>query len=169
VRAQQTLCLLFQERSDELLVFHHAQGREAVWEHYTNAKEFEIPVFSSQALNERYYGDLQGLNKEETAQKYGALQVQQWRRSFDIEPPGGESLKDTASRSIPYFTQHILPFLQHGKNVVVAAHGNSLRSIMMHLEKLTPEQVSHLELPTAVPVLYDIDEHGSVRSKEILT
>ncbi len=168
IRAHQTLCILFQERTDRILVFKHNTGKQALWEHYSNAKDFEIPVFKSSALNERYYGDLQGLNKAETAKKFGDEQVHIWRRSYDVQPPGGESLKDVVTRTIPYFEEHIMPFLLQEKNVVVVAHGNSLRSIMMHLERLSEEQVLSLELPTAVPVLYEFDHHGKAARKQVL-
>lgn len=113
-----------------------------------------IPVIQDAALNERHYGDLQGLNKAETAKKYGEKQVHIWRRSFDVAPPKGESLKDTAARTLPYFEKHILTDLRAGKNVLVSAHGNSLRSIVMQIEKLTPAQVVALEIPTGVPIFY---------------
>ena len=100
-----------------------------------------IPVVKDAALNERMYGDLQGLNKDETAKKFGAEQVHIWRRSYDVRPPGGESLKDTAERTLPYFHSNILPLAKSGKNSLVCAHGNSLRSIVMDLDKLTKEQV----------------------------
>lgn len=167
IRAHQTLCLLFQERTDRILVFKHG-GKYAAREHYANAKSWEIPVIKNGALNERFYGDLQGLNKDETRKKFGDEQVHIWRRSYDVAPPGGESLKDVVARTLPYYDEHILPFLKEGKNVIVAAHGNSLRSIIMKLDNLTPEQVSSLELPTGVPVVYDIDEHGKVQGKKIL-
>jgi len=127
-----------------------------------------MPVARDAALNERHYGDLQGLNKAETAEKYGKEQVHLWRRSYDIAPPGGESLKDTAARTLPYFEQHILPDLRAGKNVLVSAHGNSLRSIVMHLDRLTKEQVLELNIGTGVPIVYDIDPDGRVKSKRIL-
>ena len=104
------------------------------------------------------YGELQGLNKKETADQYGADQVQIWRRSYDIAPPNGESLAMTAARSIPYFEKNILPRLMNGENVFIAAHGNSLRSIMMKLDKLSPEQVVKLELPTGLPIIYDFHD-----------
>ncbi len=129
-----------------------------------------IPVEKSQALNERHYGDLQGLNKAETAQKFGDEQVKIWRRSYDIAPPGagGESLKDTAARTLPYFDSAIMDALKKGKNVIVAAHGNSLRSIVMHLEKLTKEQVLELNLGTAVPLIYQFDPNLKIVSKKEL-
>ena len=127
-----------------------------------------LPIERDQALNERHYGDLQGLNKAETAEKFGKEQVHIWRRSFDIAPPGGESLKDTAARTLPYFESKIVPDLKRGETVLVSAHGNSLRSIVMHLDNLTKEQVVSLELATGVPILYDLDENMRVRSKRIL-
>jgi 2,3-bisphosphoglycerate-dependent phosphoglycerate mutase len=128
----------------------------------------ELPVERDQALNERHYGDLQGLNKAETAKKFGDEQVHIWRRSYDIAPPGGESLKDTAARTLPYFANRIAPLLQGGHNVLVAAHGNSLRSIVMDLERLTREQVLELNIATGVPIVYDLDAALSIVKKQIL-
>lgn len=128
----------------------------------------EFPVLKDPALNERHYGDLQGLNKDETRKKFGEAQVKLWRRSYDTAPPGGESLKDTAARTLPYFESRILPDLKAGKNVLVAAHGNSLRAIVMFLDKLTQEQVIALEIATGVPIVYEIAGDGSVRGKKIL-
>ena len=128
-----------------------------------------IPVHQDQALNERHYGDLQGLNKAETAKKFGDDQVKIWRRSYDVAPPKGESLKDTAARTLPYFDAHVVRDLKSGKNVIVAAHGNSLRSIVMELEKLTKEQVLELNLATAVPRIYIFDKNFHILSKKDLT
>jgi len=127
-----------------------------------------IPVERDQALNERHYGDLQGLNKAETAAKYGAEQVHQWRRSYDIAPPGGESLKDTAARTLPYYEAHVAPDVRAGKNIIVSAHGNSLRSIVMFLDKLTKEQVLELNLATGVPIVYEMSPDLEVLSKRTL-
>ena len=131
-------------------------------------EQSEIPILKDQSLNERHYGDLQGLNKDETRKKFGEEQVKLWRRSYDIAPPGGESLKDTAARTIPYFESHILPDLKAGKNVLVAAHGNSLRSIVMALDHLTKDQVLSLEIATGVPIVYDMKPDGTVGKKQIL-
>jgi len=128
----------------------------------------DLSVEKDQALNERHYGDLQGLNKAETAKQFGDEQVRQWRRSYDIAPPGGESLKDTAARTLPYFEAKILPAVKAGQDVIVAAHGNSLRSIIMHLDQLSREQVLALEIGTGVPIVYDIDADGRVRGKQQL-
>ena len=124
-----------------------------------------IPVIKDAALNERAYGSLEGLNKAETALKYGAEQVHIWRRSFDVQPPGGESLKDTYNRVLPYFKSHILPELLAGKNVLVVAHGNSLRSLIMYLQRLSPEQILATELATGVPVIYNIDQNTAEKMK----
>lgn len=132
-------------------------------------RQEQIPVVKDEALNERHYGDLQGLDKAETAKKFGESQVKIWRRSYDVAPPGGESLKDTAARTIPYFEAKILADLKTRKNVLVAAHGNSLRSIVMALDQLTKEQVLALEIGTGVPIIYEIDPTGRVLSKKILT
>ena len=117
----------------------------------------EIPTKQDERLNERNYGDLQGLNKAETAEIHGAEQVHIWRRSFDVPPPGGESLEMTAERTIPYFVEEIIPDLDSGMNVLVAAHGNSLRSIVMHIEEISPEEITKLEIPTGVPMCYKFD------------
>lgn len=114
------------------------------------------------ALNERDYGDLVGLNKDEAKTRFGAEQVHQWRRSYDVPPPGGESLKDTAARVIPYYESHIRPDVMAGKNVVVAAHGNSIRALIMHLERLTPEQILAREVSTGVPMIYRLTDTGAV-------
>ncbi len=127
-----------------------------------------IPVEKDQALNERHYGDLQGLNKAETALKFGDEQVKIWRRSYDIAPPKGESLKDTAARTLPYFESKIMKDLKSGKNIIVAAHGNSLRSIVMNLDKLTKEQVLELNLGTGVPIVYQFDNNLKITSKKLL-
>ena len=110
-----------------------------------------------QALNERHYGDLQGKDKAQTAEQFGEEQVKIWRRSYDIAPPNGESLKNTAERTLPYFDEKIMPELLAGKNIIIAAHGNSLRSIAMKLDKLTKEQVLEFEIPTATPLIYKLN------------
>ena len=127
-----------------------------------------LPIIRDQALNERHYGDLQGLNKDECRRQYGDDQVKIWRRSYDVPPPNGESLKDTAARTVPFFERCIMGDIRQGKNVLVAAHGNSNRSIVMKLDNLTSEQVVELELATGVPLLYEIGEDGKVLEKTIL-
>lgn len=130
-----------------------------------HAGQPNVPIVYDKAINERMYGDLQGLNKAETAKQYGDLQVKLWRRSYDVAPPNGESLKDTAARAIPYFLDKILPEIKAGKNVLVSAHGNSLRAIVMYLDKLTEEQVIELNIPNGVPIVYEMDTEGNILSK----
>jgi 2,3-bisphosphoglycerate-dependent phosphoglycerate mutase len=131
-----------------------------------------IPIEYDKALNERHYGALQGLNKAETAKKYGDEQVKLWRRSYDVAPPKevtelnplgiSESLKDTAARTLPYFESRIIPDLMAGKHILISAHGNSLRSIVMKLDDLTKQQVIELNIPTGVPLLYVYDKAGRI-------
>jgi len=129
----------------------------------------KVPVTKDAALNERHYGELQGKNKAQTAAEFGEAQVHIWRRSFDVPPPGGESLKDTAARTLPYFRKHIVPDLVAGKDVLVVAHGNSLRSIVMEIEKMSPEQILKTEIGTGVAWIYECRGSAShptfVRSK----
>ncbi|HSX03980.1 MAG TPA: 2,3-bisphosphoglycerate-dependent phosphoglycerate mutase [Rhabdochlamydiaceae bacterium] len=158
-RAQMTAMIVMAEHQGGRvpMVLHPGEGKLEKWAQIYNdhAEKMVVPVIEAWQLNERMYGELQGLNKQETAEKYGADQVKIWRRSYDVRPPGGESLEDTANRSIPYFKENIVPHLKAGRNVFVSAHGNSLRSIIMHLDGLTKEQVVHLELATGDPVIYD--------------
>lgn len=119
-----------------------------------------LPVEQNQALNERMYGELQGLNKTETVEKYGEAQVKLWRRSYDVRPPGGESLQDTAERVLPYYRERVWPRLAKGETLLVVAHGNSLRALVMHLDRLSREEVLELNIPTGAPLLYELDEQG---------
>jgi len=125
----------------------------------------KIPIIKDQALNERDYGDLVGLNKDDARKKWGDEQVQKWRRSYDVAPPGGESLKDTVARALPYFVQEILPRVLRGERTIVAAHGNSLRALVMVLERLSPEGILKRELATGVPILYHLNSDSSVSEK----
>ena len=134
---------------DTLTICLRAAGQEGVPTHY------------DQAVNERHYGDLQGLNKAETAEKFGEAQVKLWRRSYDVKPPNGESLKDTAARTLPYFEHNILPAVSAGKNVIISAHGNSLRAIVMKLDNLDEQQVLELNIPNGIPIVYDMDPAGN--------
>lgn len=127
-----------------------------------------IPIEKDKALNERMYGELQGLNKAETAKKYGEHQVKIWRRSYDVRPPGGESLKDTADRVLPYYEKTIKPHVLKGETILIAAHGNSLRALVMELERLTTEQVLELNIPTGAPLLYEMDNAAQVLSHRYL-
>lgn len=159
IRAIETAVLaLAQNKSDKTPVIIHKEGKMKEWTKIYN-KEMSnhiIPVYREWKLNERYYGELQGKNKAETAKEFGDEQVHLWRRSYDIQPPNGECLKDTAERTIPFFKENILPQLSKGKNVLVSAHGNSLRSIIMFIEKMTTEEVLNLEIPTGRPIFYNV-------------
>jgi 2,3-bisphosphoglycerate-dependent phosphoglycerate mutase len=124
-----------------------------------------IPIIRDQALNERDYGDLVGLNKDDARKKWGEEQVHIWRRSYDVPPPGGESLKDTVARALPYFVQEILPRVLRGERVLISAHGNSLRALIMVLERLTPEQILKRELGTGVPIVYRLNADSTVASQ----
>jgi 2,3-bisphosphoglycerate-dependent phosphoglycerate mutase len=127
-----------------------------------------IQVFKNLALNERDYGDLSGLNKDDARAKWGAEQVQIWRRSYDVAPPGGESLRDTTARVLPYYIQEILPRVLKGENVLVSAHGNSLRALLMVLEKLSPKQIIARELATGVPLIYWLNADSTVAEHVVL-
>lgn len=155
--------------------------------------ETNIPVIKSYKLNERHYGALQGLNKAETAQKYGDEQVHVWRRSYDVQPPAltpdddrnpakqelykdvpaselplTESLKDTVARAVPYYEKEILPLINEGKRVIIAAHGNSLRALVMYFDNLTKEEITTVNIPTGVPLVYEFDDNGKVANKYFL-
>lgn len=127
-----------------------------------------IPTIFDKALNERMYGDLQGKNKDEIREEFGEEQVNIWRRSYDVPPPGGESLKDTRERVLPFYKEHIEPMLKAGKNIIVVAHGNSLRSLVMFMENLSPEEILKKEIPTGTPYVYDLDENLNVLSAEFI-
>jgi 2,3-bisphosphoglycerate-dependent phosphoglycerate mutase len=128
----------------------------------------DLHMERNEALNERMYGDLQGMNKDEAREQFGEEQVHTWRRSYDVPPPGGESLKDTRERVLPYFEKHIQPLIEGGKNVIITAHGNSLRALVMHLENMTPEEILKTEIPTGTPIVYSLDNKLTVLDKKIL-
>ncbi len=160
IRAQMTAMLAMSVHEGEKVpCIVHTEGKLKEWaEIYSEeTKKACIPVHVAWQLNERMYGELQGMNKDEMRKKYGADQVHIWRRSFDVPPPEGESLEMTAARSIPYFQKTIIPMLHQGKNVLISAHGNSLRSIVMFLDKLSKEQVVNLEMATGAPMIYTFE------------
>ena len=128
----------------------------------------KIPVLKDQALNERDYGELSGLNKDAAREKWGAEQVHTWRRSYDVAPPGGESLRDTAARVLPFYIQDILPRVLRGDTVIVSAHGNSLRALVMVLERLSPQQIVAREIATGVPLIYRLNADSTVAEKKEL-
>jgi 2,3-bisphosphoglycerate-dependent phosphoglycerate mutase len=128
-----------------------------------------LPTSHNAALNERDYGELSGLNKDDARKRWGEEQVHVWRRSYDVAPPGGESLKDTVARVLPYYAQHILPPVLDGKSTIVAAHGNSLRALVMVLDGLTPQTIPAMELDTGIPLVYLLKANSTVESKAVLS
>jgi 2,3-bisphosphoglycerate-dependent phosphoglycerate mutase len=169
MRAIQTMHYILLELSDERIpILYHEDGRIHAWEHYAGPREKEIPIYQSVDLAERYYGDLQGLNKAETMKKYGEAQVHLWRRSYDVNPPRGESLKDTCERTIPYYKKNIEPELQANKNVLIVAHGNSLRSITKYVESISDEEIPKVEIPTGIPIVYTFDAQMKLQQKILL-
>lgn len=169
LRALQTLHYILLELNDTRTpIIYHEEKRVHDWEHHSGDTKKELPIYQAVDLAERFYGDLQGLNKDETRRKYGGEQVRLWRRSYDISPPGGESLKDTCERTIPYYQRYILPELQQGKNVLIVAHGNSLRSITKYVENISDEKIPEVEIPTGVPIVYTLDKIMTLQKKELL-
>jgi 2,3-bisphosphoglycerate-dependent phosphoglycerate mutase len=153
-RAQETLLLIL-AKQDRTGIFLHEDRKGDKWSlHPHRIEKEDIPIYGHEALNERYYGKLQGLNKSKMMKKYGKETVFLWRRSYDVRPPGGESLKDVYKRVVPYFKKAIMPHVRKGKNVVVSASGNSLRGLIKYLDKISDEDIPHLELPYATPIFY---------------
>ena len=132
-----------------------------------NVLKKDIPIISDQALNETNYGSLTGMNKDDARNKWGDEQVKLWRRSYDIAPEDGESLKDTCNRTIPYFKKNILPKLHDGENVIITAHGNSLRSIIMHVEGLSEEAIVNVEITTGIPIVYEYENKKVIKKTEL--
>lgn len=168
MRALQTAMIaMAYNNHDKTPVVLHNEGKMADWSKIYNKdmEEVMIPVIRDWHLNERYYGELQGKNKAETAAQYGDEQVHTWRRSYDVPPPNGECLKDTAARTLPFFKETILPKLQDGQNILISAHGNSLRSIVMYLDKLSSEEVLQLEIPTGQPMYYECIDNTLTKVK----
>ncbi|HEC18830.1 MAG TPA: 2,3-bisphosphoglycerate-dependent phosphoglycerate mutase [Gammaproteobacteria bacterium] len=171
LRAQDTLYeILKQNRHSQQYVRIHEASREW-YEHFTPAPgdAEELKIFVSEKLNERYYGDLQGLNKDRAREEFGAEQVHQWRRAYAVAPPHGESLQMTAARVLPYYQEQIEPQLCTGKTVLISAHGNSLRALVMLIEKLTPQEIVDFEFPTGTPHIYTFGASLELQDKRILT
>ncbi len=160
IRAQDTLYEILQHN-------RHTEGylrvheKNSSWYGHYNADETDrnqLKIHISEQLNERYYGDLQGMNKDRAREKFGDKQVHLWRRSYDVPPPGGESLEMTAARTLPYFNSHIMQHLRENKRILVSAHGNSLRSIVMHIKQMSPQQILEYEIATGTPHIFDFNE-----------
>jgi 2,3-bisphosphoglycerate-dependent phosphoglycerate mutase len=169
IRSQLTAMLAMSVHQGKKIpcMVHPGEGKLEEWAkiYSGHAEDLCIPVFTAWQLNERMYGELQGINKQEMRDKFGESQVLKWRRSYDIAPPGGESLKMTAERSIPYFKKEVVPYLKEGKNILISAHGNSLRAIVMMLDNLGQEEVVKLEIPTGIPLFYTY-ENGKWKKDE---
>ncbi len=170
LRAQDTLYEVLKHNSycDQYMRIHES-GSEW-YKHFTPSKDdlIELKIYISDRLNERFYGDLQGRNKAEVSREFGAEQVHIWRRSYDVPPPNGESLAMTAERAIPYYQKNIIPYLLQGKSVMITAHGNSLRALIMHIEAMSPEQILAYNLETGTPHIYHFDTQMNIVEKKIL-
>lgn len=167
-RAQETLLIILAKQK-YTGIFQHDSGRMAKWSRYGNkCRAREIPVYSSEALNERYYGKLQGMDKDAARKKYGKEQVFVWRRSYDTAPPGGESLKDVYKRAVPYFQKKIFPELKKGKDVIVSAHGNSLRALIKYLDDIPDDKIPLLELSFGRPIIYRFAKGKLIKEKHKL-
>jgi 2,3-bisphosphoglycerate-dependent phosphoglycerate mutase len=167
IRGIMTAMIALSHKPEKTPVIFHPDGRMHAWGKIYSEKSIKniLPVYQNEALNERMYGRLQGLNKKETADTYGDEQVHTWRRSYSVCPPDGESLEMTLERTLPYFESAILPVLQDGKTVLVSAHGNSLRAIIKHIEKLSDDEIVRYELATGVPITYAFTDGAFTKSR----
>ena len=168
LRNQNTLVRILDYVGKYPIFIYLDKGRMKDWGKYTDISEFDLPVYISEALNERYYGKLQGLNKAEAAKKFGKERVHQWRRGFDIKPPGGESLKDTVNRTTPFYKKHIEKDLKKGKDVLVVGSHNTLRSIIKYIEKIPDKNIINIEVPYGGIIEYNFDKSLKLTSKKIL-
>lgn len=170
LRAQDTLYEVLKQNlyCDQYMRIHES-GSEW-YKHFSPSEDdlTELKIYISDRLNERFYGDLQGRNKQEVSREFGAEQVHLWRRSYDVPPPNGESLTMMAERAIPYYRKNIIPYLQQGKSVMITAHGNSLRALIMHIEAMTSEQILAYNLETGTPHLYHFDKDLNITAKQVL-
>ncbi|MDD5731689.1 MAG: 2,3-bisphosphoglycerate-dependent phosphoglycerate mutase [Patescibacteria group bacterium] len=167
-RAHETLTIILSRQEMTGIFLHHDERKENWYLSKKYSEKKEILTHSSALLNERYYGDLQGLNKNEVRKKYGEEKVLQWRRGYAIRPPGGESIEDVYKRTIPYFTKRILPLLKQGKNVILVSHGNVMRTILKHIEDIPVDYLPHLDLPSAKPIIYKYGKKGFSRTDGLL-
>lgn len=168
-RANRTFVLAWDAAGKkEYPIFRHMKDKMKDWAHFTSTDKNYIEVVICQDFNERYYGDLQGLNKAESAKTFGEEQIHLWRRSYDVPPPNGESLKDTLERVLPTFKETVEKDLRAGRNVLISAHGNSLRAISKYLENISDAEIPNLEIPTGIPIVYELDENLKVLEKKVL-
>jgi 2,3-bisphosphoglycerate-dependent phosphoglycerate mutase len=167
-RALDTMHIMLSAMNDKRtpIIYHFDDAQTLEREHSSQDSHSELKIIQTKALAERYYGNLQGLNKDECRKKYGDEQVHIWRRSYATQPPGGESLKDTLHRVMPFYDKQIVPELEKGRKILIVAHGNSLRAIVKHLENISDEEIPNYELATGVPIVYDLDENLHVVGKK---
>lgn len=168
IRNQDTILRIFEHLVEKYPIFIHFEGKMKTWGKFHEINKDYFPVYVSERLNERYYGDLQGLNKDMIAKKYGAEKVHLWRRSFDVKPPKGESLEETMERTIPLYKQHIEKDLKKGKTILVVASHNSLRSLIKHIEKVSDQEISNIEMLPGTLIKYDFDTNLKLKNKEII-
>ncbi len=167
VRAQETLLIILAKQKKTGIFIHKSRLRKLWSKHLgEELEDEEIPIYSSEKINERYYGALQGLNKDFARKKWGAEKVHEWRRSYTIRPPKGESLKDVYKRAIPYFKSKIMKSVKANQNVIVSAHGNSLRAIIKYIENISDEKIPELELKTGKPIIYQFKEGKLVKTNK---
>jgi len=158
IRNQETVLRIFEYMADKYPIFIYLdRGKMQKWGNFTDLNNRDVTTYVTEALNERYYGELQGLNKEETIKKYGEENVRLWRRSFDVAPPGGETLKQVYKRAVPFFKKYIEKDLKEGKNILVVASHNSLRAVVKYLEEISDKNIADLELPFGALIKYDFD------------
>ena len=170
LRAEQTLFQILYKNENHKQWIRIHENKPQKYDHFTKNNEDKnlLKIYYTEKLNERFYGNLQGLNKEKTAKKYGLEQVQIWRRSYKTAPPGGDSLYQTLKITIPYYKEIIEPLVRKNNTVLITAHGNSLRSIIKELENISDEEISNHEIKTGIPYVYEINNKGKVTSKQIL-
>jgi 2,3-bisphosphoglycerate-dependent phosphoglycerate mutase len=168
IRNQDTVLRIFEHLVEKYPIFIHFEGKMKEWGKFEKINNNFIPVFVSERLNERYYGKLQGLNKEMISKKYGPEKVHLWRRSFNDAPPGGESLKETLKRAMPLYTDHIAKDLKKDKTILVVASHNPLRALVKHIEGISEKEIASLEIPAATLIKYEFDGNLKLKNKEIL-
>jgi len=168
IRNQDTILRIFEHLVEKYPIFIHFEGKMKKWGNFHEINKDYFPVYVSERLNERYYGDLQGMNKDMLIKKYGPEKVHLWRRSFDVKPPKGESLKETLARTLPLYTQHIEKDLKKGKTILVVASHNSLRSLVKHIEKIPDQEISKIEMLPGTITKYEFDTNLKLKNKEIL-
>jgi 2,3-bisphosphoglycerate-dependent phosphoglycerate mutase len=168
IRNQDTVLRIFEHLVEKYPIFIHFEGKMQKWGNFQKINKDYFPVYVSERLNERYYGKLQGMNKDMIIKKYGPEKVHLWRRSFGVEPPGGESLKETLKRVTPLYIDHIEKDLKKGKTILVVASHNSLRALVKHIEKVPDKEIINMEIPTATLIKYEFDRNLKLKNKEIL-